>query len=368
VSYERLLRTVLLRLEPATAHRLAVRGATLATRPPAVRAALPRLLATERAALRTEALGLSFPNPLGVAAGMDKDATWSGALGALGFGHVEIGTVTPLPQAGNPEPTLARLPADRALVNRQGFPSAGAAAVVERLRDRAPGGPLVAANVGKLRATRTEDAPADYAAAAAALAPYADWLVVNVSSPNTLGLRELQAADHLREIVAAVRGAGGPPRPLLVKIAPDLSDGEVEAVAGLALELGLDGVVATNTTLARTGLSAPGPWDGEALPGGVSGAPLRARSLAVLRRLRAVTGDRLVLVSSGGIADAGDAWERLVAGATLLQAYTGFVYGGPLFAHRICRGLTARLAASGASSLREIVGSGAGAGSRGAAA
>ncbi|MBV9059708.1 MAG: quinone-dependent dihydroorotate dehydrogenase [Pseudonocardiales bacterium] len=297
--------------------------------------------------LRVRALGLDLPGPLGLAAGFDKDALGPDALGALGFAFVEIGTVTAQPQPGNPRPRLFRLPADRALVNRMGFNNAGAAAAADRLRNRRVRVP-VGVNIGKAKATAEQDAVADYVASAQLLADVAGYLVVNVSSPNTPGLRNLQAVEHLRPLLVAVREAlrqatNGRRVPLLVKIAPDLADPDIDAVADLAVELGLDGIIATNTTTCRDGLRTSPEQVTAVGAGGVSGAPLKERSVAVLRRLRARVGDRLVLVSVGGIESAEDAWLRIQAGATLVQAYTGFVYGGPLWPRRIHRGL-ARLA------------------------
>jgi dihydroorotate dehydrogenase len=309
---------------------------------PPVRWAARRWLVPHDPALRVHALGLDFPSPLGLAAGFDKDAAHVDALAGLGFGFVEIGTVTAQGQSGNPRPRMFRLPADRALVNRMGFNNAGADAARARLQRRGRGAvPVVLGiNIGKTKAA--ENAVADYRASAERLAPLADYLVVNVSSPNTPGLRDLQAVEQLQPILAAVRDAiasSGRRVPLLVKIAPDLADVDVDAVADLALALGLDGIVATNTTISRDGLRSDPAAVQAAGAGGVSGAPVRERSLEVLRRLRARVGDRLVLVSVGGIETPEDAFERLHAGATLVQAYTAFVYGGPLWPRRMNRGL-----------------------------
>jgi dihydroorotate dehydrogenase len=306
--------------------------------------------------LRVRALGLEFPGPLGLAAGFDKDARATAGLGALGFGFVEVGTVTARAQPGNPRPRMFRLPADRALVNRMGFNNDGSAAAAARLRRRRAGGPVVGVNIGKTRAVPDQDAAADYAASAQAVADVADYVVVNVSSPNTPGLRDLQAADRLRPVLVAVRealdaatgsaGAGYRRVPLLVKIAPDLAEQDVDAVADLAVELGLDGIIATNTTVSRDGLASSAAEVTAAGAGGLSGPPLRAPALAVLRRLRKRAGDRLVLIAAGGIETPDDAWERLAAGATLVQAYTGFIYGGPLWPRRMHAGLARRLKGS----------------------
>ena len=345
----RLLYRMVLRRVPAEAAHLAAFGLIrVFGRVPGAARLLGRWLGPRDPVLRVRALGLSFPGPVGLAAGFDKDARGTRGLAALGFGFVEVGTVTARAQPGNPRPRMFRLTADRALVNRMGFNNAGAAAAAARL-GRARGGPVVGVNIGKTRAVPDADAAADYAASARAVAAVADYVVVNVSSPNTPGLRDLQAADRLRPVLVAVRAAldaavSGRRVPLLVKIAPDLADADVDAVADLALELGLDGIIATNTTVSRDGLASPAAEVAAAGAGGLSGPPLRARSLAVLRRLHARAGDRLVLIAAGGIETPDDAWERLRAGATLVQAYTAFVYGGPLWPRRMHAGLARRLA------------------------
>jgi len=363
--YRLLYRVVLRRVPAEAAHRAAfglIRGVAAA---PGAAWLLRRWLGPRDPVLRVRALGLEFPGPLGLAAGFDKDARGTRGLAALGFGFVEVGTVTARAQPGNARPRMFRLTADRALVNRMGFNNAGAPAAAARLR-RSRGrrglraGPVVGVNIGKTRAVPEAEAAADYAASARAVAGVADYVVVNVSSPNTPGLRDLQAADRLRPVLVAVRGAlddsaaadaavGVRRVPLLVKIAPDLADADVDAVADLALELGLDGIIATNTTVSRDGLASSPAEVAAAGAGGLSGPPLRARALAVLVRLRARTGDRLVLIAAGGIETPDDAWERLRAGATLVQAYTGFVYGGPLWPRRMHAGLAARLRAGPAS-------------------
>jgi dihydroorotate dehydrogenase len=299
-----------------------------------------RLLAPRDPVLRVRALGLDLPSPLGLAAGFDKDAAHVDALGALGFGFVEIGTVTAQPQAGNRRPRMFRLPADRALINRMGFNNAGAEAAAARLSAPRDRGTIVGVNIGKTKLA--PDAAADYRASAARLAPLADYLVINVSSPNTPGLRDLQAVDELGALIATVREAmaeAGRAVPLLVKIAPDLADADIDAIADLAVASGLDGLVATNTTIARDGLASDPAAVAAAGAGGLSGAPLGDRSLAVLRRLRERVGEGLVIVSVGGVETPEDAWARLQAGATLVQAYTAFVYNGPLWPARMHRGL-----------------------------
>jgi dihydroorotate dehydrogenase len=355
----RLLYRIVLRRVPAEAAHLAafalIRVFGSVARVPGAAWLLRRWLGPRDPVLRVRALGLEFPGPLGLAAGFDKDARGTRGLAALGFGFVEVGTVTARAQPGNPRPRMFRLTADRALVNRMGFNNAGAAAAAARLGrirgQRSRGGPVVGVNIGKTRAAPDADAAADYAASARAVAAVADYVVVNVSSPNTPGLRDLQAADRLKPVLVAVRStldASSAERrvPLLVKIAPDLADADVDAIADLALELGLDGIVATNTTVSRTGLASSPTEVAAAGAGGLSGPPLRARSLEVLTRLRERAGDRLVLIAAGGIETPDDAWERLRAGATLVQAYTGFVYGGPLWPRRIHAGLARRMQAA----------------------
>ena len=349
--YEAVRRALFL-APPERIHKLvfgALRGAT-ATGP--ARRQLSRALAPQDPILASTVFGARFPGPMGLAAGFDKDGLGLNAWGALGFGYAEIGTVTALPQPGNPEPRLFRLPDDRGLLNRMGFNNDGAGALALRLARHTPDVPI-GVNIGKSKITPPEDAAEDYASSARLLGPLACYLVVNVSSPNTPGLRDLQAVESLRPILAAVLAQTT--TPVLVKIAPDLSDEDVDAVADLAVELGLAGIVATNTTISRAGLRTPGVED--LGPGGVSGPPVARRSLEVLRRLYARVGDRLVLISVGGIETAEHAWARVTAGATLLQGYTGFVYGGGLWAKHIHDGVAARLHAGGFADLSQAVGS-----------
>ncbi|MDT0379071.1 quinone-dependent dihydroorotate dehydrogenase [Streptomyces sp. DSM 42041] len=363
--YRLLFRTVLSRMDAERAHHLATAWIALAARVPVLRTFLAAYLAPRRRALRTEALGLRMHGPFGLAAGFDKNATLIDGMAMLGFDHVETGTVTARPQPGNPGPRLFRLVPDRALVNRMGFNNDGSASVAARLARRAARGPAfrttVGVNIGKTKAVPEAEAVADYVTSAERLAPYADYLVVNVSSPNTPGLRNLQAAEQLRPLLAAVREAAdrtvpGRRVPLLVKIAPDLADEDVDAVADLALDLGLDGIIATNTTVARDGLGLTADPAVVAETGGLSGAPLKQRSLEVLRRLYERVGDRIVLVGVGGVEDAEDVWRRILAGATLVQGYSAFVYRGPLWCRSVHKGLAARLAASPHATLAEAVG------------
>jgi dihydroorotate dehydrogenase len=366
--YRTLFQVVFVRMAAETAHRVGFALIRLAGMIPGLTTLLSRWLGPHDPVLAVSALGLELPGPLGLAAGFDKDALAPDALGALGFGFVEIGTVTARPQPGNPKPRLFRLAADRALINRMGFNNAGSAAAAARLRDRAEftpaSGPrvVVGVNIGKSKVATEADAIDDYTASAARLAEVADYLVVNVSSPNTPGLRNLQAVEMLRPLLIAVRetldGAGPRHVPLLVKIAPDLTDDEVDAVADLALELRLDGIIATNTTISRHGLSLSADDVAALGGGGLSGPPLQARSLAVLRRLHTRVGGRLVLIAAGGIGSGDDAYQRILAGATLVQAYTGFIYGGPFWPRQVHRDLARRLRADGHRSLAEAVGAG----------
>ena len=400
--YELVYRVLLRRLPAETAHAAGFWLIRAAGTLPGVAWLLRRWLAPRDPVLRVRALGLDLPGPLGLAAGFDKDARGADALGALGFAFVEVGTVTARAQPGNPRPRMFRLPADRAVVNRMGFNNAGAAAAAAHLRRRQARWArrawrgrhpvVVGVNIGKTKAAPPDAAIADYVASARLVAGVADYVVVNVSSPNTPGLRDLQAVSSLRPLLAAVQealdaaareepgtaareepgtareepgtaareepgtAARGNRVPLLVKIAPDLADSDIDAIADLAVELGLDGIIATNTTIARPGLTSDPAQVGAAGAGGLSGAPLRPRALEVLRRLHARAGDRLVLVAAGGIETADDAWERIAAGATLVQAYTGFIYGGPRWPRRVQDGLARRARAAGLTSISQVRG------------
>ena len=303
------VRRLLFQAPPERIHHLvfgALRGATATE---STRAQLRKVLAPHDPILASTVFGVRFPGPLGLAAGFDKDGLGLNAWGALGFGYAEVGTVTAQPQPGNPEPRLFRLPQDRALLNRMGFNNSGAGQLALRLARHRPDVPI-GVNIGKSKVTLPERAAEDYAASARLLGPLAAYLVVNVSSPNTPGLRDLQAVESLRPILAAVLAETS--KPVLVKIAPDLSDSDVDAVADLSVEMGLAGIVATNTTVSRSGLRTPHVADLGA--GGVSGPPVAHRALEVLRRLYARVGDRQVLIGVGGIETGDDAWQRITAG------------------------------------------------------
>jgi len=336
--YSFIFRTLFARMDAEAAHRLVM---------PVIRllgvwpfAPIARAVTRPDPRLRTEALGLVFDSPFGVAAGFDKNAVAVPGLRALGFGHIEVGTVTAIPQDGNPRPRLFRLIPDRALVNRMGFNNRGAAAAAERLSRlrRRRTRPVIGANIGKSRVVDVAEATADYVTSTRLVAPVADYLVVNVSSPNTPGLRGLQAVETLRPLLEAVRDAAGA-TPLLVKIAPDLPDEEIEAIARLAVDTGLSGIVATNTTISREGLVTDAAKVEAAGAGGLSGAPLRARALNVLRTVRAAVPEDFCVIAAGGVETAADVRERLDAGADLVQGYTAFIYRGPLWARQINRAL-----------------------------
>ena len=312
-----------------------------------------QLCAVQDKRLEVTAFGLRFPNPIGLAAGFDKNAIAVRAWPALGFGHVEIGSVTALAQPGNDRPRLFRLPEDQALINRMGFNNQGAEAVAARLeRLQQTFGKLpvpLGINLGKSKITPLEEAPQDYLQSLSRLWPYGDYFVINVSSPNTPGLRALQEKERLQELLSAITGFAQHRKPLLLKIAPDLSWEQIDEVLTLVEQYRLSGLIATNTTTGRDGLNTA---IREA--GGLSGKPLGKRSLEVLKYLHQQLGDRLPLVSVGGIFSAEDVWERLTNGATLVQVYTGLVYEGPFMLKRLCRGLLARMQLEGIGSLEKL--------------
>lgn len=355
--YARVARPALFRLDPERAHELAI--ASAARGAPIAGVVAGRAPADGR--LARELWGLRFPTPIGLAAGFDKSARALSAWARMGFGFVEAGSVTAVPQPGNPRPRIFRLSEDGALINRLGFNNDGAAVVAERIaRWRGGGGPHVplGVNIGKSRDVGLEDAADDYAASLERLWTGADYVVVNVSSPNTPGLRRLQDAASLRVILermlsvdaAKAAASGDERRPLLVKLSPDLGAEAADQVVDLALELGLAGLVISNTTLARDGLAAPAEL--AAHEGGLSGRPLRDRSTDMVRRARARAGDRLCIIGVGGVFNADDAWQKLAAGADLVQIYTGLIYGGPGTARRIARGILQRMDREGRTTLR----------------
>lgn len=337
-GYQTLFNVFLRRLGPETAHHLAF--ALITAAPYAGKPLRERFAPAPQLAVR--ALGIDFPSPFGLAAGFDKNARGITGLGALGFGHVEVGTLTQHAQAGNPTPRLFRLVDDRALINRMGFNNEGSAAAIpriERARMR-ENRPVIGVNIGKSRITEVENATEDYLWSARRLAPIADYLAVNVSSPNTPGLRGLQELSKLEPLLTSVREASGG-TPLLVKIAPDMDDEQVDGIVELSVRIGLDGIIATNTTVSRSGLRTPLSDIERIGAGGLSGAPLRKRAGEVLRHIRRVAPTDFCIISVGGVGTAEDVLERLQAGATLVQGYTGFIYEGPGWAASINEGLVA---------------------------
>jgi len=344
--YENLIRPILFRLDPERAHEISVSALAFLGCLPPVCSALEgwgRGWGHPRPPIRL--FGLDFPNRVGLAAGFDKNARAWPAAAALGFGHVEIGTVTARPQPGNPLPRLFRYPGHQAAINRMGFNNQGAARVAARLaRQAAPGRRRIplGINLGKSKATDIDAATQDYLASFGSLADFADYLVLNVSSPNTPGLRALQDEDRLRELLGAICAAnrsrgtqpGRSPVPVLLKIAPDLSEGQIDTILGVIAEFALDGIIATNTTITR-----PENWTAAAEAGGLSGAPIREKSTAVIRRVAKVTGGRLPIIGVGGIFSAADAREKIDAGASLVQVYTALIYKGPFLARSLARSL-----------------------------
>jgi dihydroorotate dehydrogenase len=341
-----LIRPLIFRMDPEKAHGLTIdllrlRSGTAFTHQP-----------PNTPQLETSVAGLTFANPVGLAAGYDKHAEVFGPLLGLGFGAVEVGTITPLPQPGNAQPRLFRLAEDRGVINRFGFNSHGQKAALPRLQRRHRARGIVGVNLGANK--DSPDRVANYAEGVRRMAPVADYLTVNISSPNTPGLRQLQDEGALRELLAAVREArplGGPP--VFLKVAPDLGEGEPKQIVRAAIDHGVDGLIVSNTTVSRPPLRSAHAQEA----GGLSGAPLKGLALDALRRFRAETGGGLPLIGVGGIGSAEDAWERIRAGASLIQLYSALVYEGPGLARRIARGLTERLDRAGLANIAEAVGS-----------
>jgi dihydroorotate dehydrogenase len=358
-----LIRSLLFALDAERAHHLSMRLFSGAMRLGPLRRLTAAALCTDDPRLRVRRFGIDFPSPVGLAAGFDKDAEYFEALAALGFGFIEVGTLTGQPQPGNPRPRLFRLPSDRALVNRMGFNNKGSAAAAAALAGRRIG-PLLGVNIGKSKVVPNEEAVGDYLASFERLFPFGRYFVVNVSSPNTPGLRELQERGPLTALLRALteRNAelaarhGTEPRPILLKIAPDLTEPQVAAIVEMTKEVPIAGLVSTNTTVSREGLRAAPARVAAVGAGGLSGAPLTACSRAMVADLYRRTEGRLPIVGGGGVMSGEDAWQMIRAGASLVQVYTGFVYGGPGFVRSIHRHLLRRLAESGKRSIDEVVG------------
>ena len=328
-------------LDAETAHRTIIAALSVAPTLP---------LPSFDPALASTVAGLRFPSPVGLAAGFDKDAEVPDAMLGLGFGFVEVGTVTPQSQVGNPKPRLFRLKQDRAVINRMGFNNLGQVAAVERLAKRPRRG-VVGVNIGANK--DAADRIADYAAGVRAMSPVADYLTVNISSPNTPGLRDLQAGGELAELLAAVREARSGTVPVFLKVAPDLEAGDHARIVRAAIDHGIDALIVANTTVSRPALRSSHASEA----GGLSGRPLKPLALAQLKAFRIEAGAQLPLIAVGGIECADDAWARIVAGASLVQLYSALVYEGPGLAGRIARGLAAKLRASPFATLSEAIGS-----------
>jgi dihydroorotate dehydrogenase len=343
MSGYRWIRNLLFRLDPERIHKITLDLLSLAGMLTPVQALLKRCFSYHSPGLPLKVFGLEFPNPIGLAAGYDKDGIGMNGLACLGFGHLELGTVTPRPQKGNPRPRIFRLPQDQALINRMGFPNAGAEALSLRLQRRRPQGIVIGVNIGKGVETPLEEAYADYLSLLQTFYAHSDYLAVNISSPNTVGLRRLQARDHLEQLLETLvmersnlRSTSGRYVPLLVKLAPDLSEEELEDAIGGISNSGFDGVIATNTTIAREGLHSPQKVES----GGLSGIPLRQRALGIVTRIHRLTSGKLPIIGVGGIFRPDDAKAMLEAGASLVQVYSGLVYRGPGLVKQILKELT----------------------------
>lgn len=336
--YRLLLRPILFSFAPERAHHITVTLLCFVLKLPFGALIFKLLYKKKDLKLERRLLGLTFANPVGLAAGFDKDGKHFKAMAALGFGFIEIGTVTPRPQPGNPRPRLFRLPADKGLINRMGFNNEGVDALVARLQQGRPQGVIIGGNIGKNKDTPNEQAAADYVYCFEQLFDYVDYFVVNVSSPNTPGLRALQDREPLTALLRELQlyNAKYPVRkPILLKIAPDLTLEQLDDIIGIIKDTAIDGVIATNTTIAREGLKTTEEKLEKIGNGGLSGAPLRQRATEVIRYLRQKGGSEMMIIGVGGIASAKDAVEKLKAGANLVQVYTGLIYAGPALVRQI---------------------------------
>lgn len=336
--YKLLLKPILFLFKPEKAHHITLFLLKIALAIPLVGWLMRRHFEVKDKRLERKVFGLTFPNPIGLAAGFDKDGKHYEAMSALGFGFIEIGTVTPLGQPGNPLPRLFRLPTDEALINRMGFNNEGVEALVNRLKKRKKGSLIIGGNIGKNKVTENEQAGRDYAICFEALFPYVDYFVVNVSSPNTPNLRDLQEKGPLMELLSSLQRLNQQkpyPKPLLLKIAPDLTDGQLDDILDIAKATKLDGVIATNTTISRSDLHTNAKTLEAIGAGGLSGKPVKSRSTEVIRYLHQKSNGKLKIIGVGGIASPEDALEKLRAGAALVQVYSGLVYEGPAMIKRI---------------------------------
>lgn len=340
--YRFLLKPLLFAMSPERAHGVTLFFFEAALRIPLLSGWLRRSFRLEDPRLEKEVFGLRFPNPVGLAAGFDKNAEHLETMSALGFGFLEIGTVTPRPQDGNPQPRLFRLPADKALINRMGFNNKGMEVVVRQLSQPRPAGILIGGNIGKNKVTPNEEATGDYELCFEALFPHVDYFVVNVSSPNTPGLRELQEKEPLTALLSrlqALNRAKTSPKPILLKIAPDLSDAQLDDIIDIVRDTGLAGIIATNTTISREGLQTGAEQVSAIGAGGLSGQPLKERATEVIRYLHRRSEGKIPIIGVGGINGAADAIEKLEAGASLVQVYSGLVFEGPTLVRKIKKGI-----------------------------
>ncbi len=339
--YKSLVFPVLKKIDPERVHYLVTDFLKLAHKLPFIPSLLKSIYTVENPSLGKEVFGLHFKNPVGLAAGFDKNAKWIDELSSLGFGFIEIGTVTPKPQSGNEKPRLFRLPLDEAIINRMGFNNDGSEAAAELLRIR-KSGVIIGGNIGKNKITPNEQALEDYLLAFDDLHDFVDYFVVNVSSPNTPGLRELQEKEPLSRILLALKKRNlekRSQRPILLKIAPDLTDSQLDDIIEIVHVTGIDGLIATNTTIERTPLRSSRSEVEKIGAGGLSGKPLTKRSTEVIRYLHTRSNGAFPIIGVGGIHSAEDALEKLEAGATLVQVYSGFIYEGPALVKNICKGL-----------------------------
>lgn len=359
--YRHIAKPLLFRMDPERAHHVTVDGLGAASRVPGVTSVLRSLYGVaERPELAVELCGLKFPNPVGLAAGLDKNAKAVRGFSSLGFGFMEVGTITPRPQKGNDKPRLFRLPPDDALINRMGFNNVGIEAMAAHLRQAGPQRIPIAVNIGKNKDTPNERAEDDYRSCIRGLYPYGDFFVVNISSPNTPGLRHLQHGDELRQLIAAVKdemarqgaASGRPVKPVFVKIAPDVTDEQLEYMVATLADCAVSGIIATNTTIGRDGLTHPHAKE----TGGLSGRPLARRSTEVIRAVYRLTGGKLPIIGSGGIFTAEDAYEKIRAGASLVEVYTALIYKGPGLLRELNEGLLALLKRDGFTRIGQAVG------------
>ncbi len=340
--YRNILKPLLFQLPAEQAHHLTVRLLQTGLSIPGLRSIVDHSLRVNDDRLHRRLFGLDFPNPVGLAAGFDKDGRHYAPMSALGFGFIEIGTVTPRPQIGNPQPRLFRLPPDQALINRMGFNNEGVNAMVRRLQGHRPPGLIIGGNIGKNKDTPNERAAEDYLYCLEQLFDHVDYFVVNVSSPNTPNLRDLQEKEPLTALLSSLQERNhdqAKPKPILLKIAPDLTDGQLDDILAIARATSLAGLIATNTTISRSGLQTPADEIEKIGRGGLSGLPLKQRATEVIRYLSERSGGELPIIGVGGIASAADALEKIAAGASLVQVYSGLVYAGPTLIRDINKAL-----------------------------